>query len=140
MKSFRAWPIVALCGLMGTLTACSSDSAFVKPGCDFRSVGKVAVLLAMNAGDAVQQQEVADMFAVHVLPKNYDVMDRANLTDLSNVAAFQYDLQGTSPADANGQAARREVSRDAWITYEGQRYDQSKGIRNDSLPKGIAQG
>jgi hypothetical protein len=94
---------------MGTLTACSSDSNFVNPGYDFRSVGKVAVLLTMNAGDAVQQQEVADMFAVYVLQKNYDVMDRANLADLSNEAALR-DASGIAGPQGRAKLAGHGIS------------------------------
>jgi hypothetical protein len=86
MKVFRAWTMVALCCVLGALTACSSSSNFVKPGYDFRSVGKVAVFVTINIGAPPQRQAVADLFARHVLQKNYDVMDRANLADLGGDA------------------------------------------------------
>ncbi len=109
MKSFRAWTVVALCGLLSALTACSADSSFVKPGCDFQSVGKVAVLVTMNAGDPAQQQAIADLFAVHVLHKNYDVMDRASLADLSGEAAFQ-DASGITGPEERAKLAGHKVS------------------------------
>ena len=97
MKKFRTWVIVALCGFLGALTACSSGSSFVRPNYDFNSVGKVAVLISINAGNPAQQQEIADLFAMQVLQKGYDVIDRANLADLSNEAAFQNGSGITSP-------------------------------------------
>jgi hypothetical protein len=97
VKKFRTWRIVALCGLLVALTACSSGTSFVKPGYNFNSVGKVAVLISMNAGSSAQQQEIADLFAMQVLKKGYDVIDRANLADLTNEAAFQNTSGITSP-------------------------------------------
>ena len=97
MKKFRTWAIVALCGLLGALTACSSGTSFVRPGYDYNKVGRVAVLISMNAGNPPQQQEIADLFAMQVLQKGYDVVDRANLADLTNEAAFQNESGITSP-------------------------------------------
>lgn len=97
MKKVRTWLIVALCGLLGALTACSSGSSFVRPGYDFNTVGKVAVLTSVNAGNPAQQQEIADLFAQQILMKGYDVIDRANLSDLANEAAFQNSSGITSP-------------------------------------------
>lgn len=105
----RAWMIITLCGVLSVTTACSSDSSFVRPGYDFRSVGKVAVFLKMNAGNAVQRQELADLFAMHVLQKGYDVIDRAPLADLSNEAAFQNAFGMTSP-DGRAKLAAHKVS------------------------------
>jgi hypothetical protein len=97
VRKFRTWAIVALCGLLGALTACSSGSSFVRPGYDFNTVGKVAVLTSVNAGNPAQQQEIADLFAQQILMKGYDVIDRANLSDLANEAAFQNSSGITSP-------------------------------------------
>jgi hypothetical protein len=97
VKKVRTWVIVALCGLLVALTACSSGSSFVRPGYDFNSVGKVAVLISMSAGNPAQQQEVADLFAMQILQKGYDVIDRANLRDLANEAEFQNASGITSP-------------------------------------------
>jgi hypothetical protein len=93
----RTWGVIALCGFLGALTACSSGTSFMKPGYDFNSVGRVAVVMSMNSGDQAQQQEVADLFAMEVLKKGYDVVDRANLQDLSNEAWFQNASGVTSP-------------------------------------------
>ena len=89
MKSFRAWMMAALCVVLAALTACSSGSSYVRSGYNFNSVGKVAVIVSMNVGSPAQQQEVADLFAMQVLRKGYDVIDRANIADLANEAAFQ---------------------------------------------------
>jgi hypothetical protein len=105
----RAWMIVTLCGVLGALTACSSDSGFVKPGYDFRSVGKVAALVTMNAGNPAQRQEVADLFAIHVLQKGYDVVDRAPLADLGNEAAFQ-DASGITSPEGRKKLATHKLS------------------------------
>ena len=86
-----------LCVILGALTACSSGSRFVRPGYTFNSVGKVAVLVTMNVGGPAQQQEIADLFAMQVLQKGYDVIDRASLADLSNEVAFQNESGITSP-------------------------------------------
>ena len=109
MKKLRTWAIVALCGLLGALTACSSGTSFVRPGYDFSTVGRVAVLVTMNAGNPAQQQEIADLFAMQVLQKGYDVIDRANLADLTNEAAFQNDSGITSP-EARAKLAIHNVS------------------------------
>ena len=97
MKMLRTLAIVTLCGLLGVLTACSSGSSFVRPGYNFNQVGRVAVLISMNAGNPAQQQEVADLFAMQILKKGYDVVDRANLADLTNEAMFQNESGITSP-------------------------------------------
>ncbi len=97
MKNFRACRMAALCVVLGALTACSSGSSYVRPGYNFNFVGRVAVLASMNVGSPAQQQEVADLFAMQVLRKGYDVIDRANLTDLANEAAFQNSSGMTSP-------------------------------------------
>ncbi|MGD1000200.1 MAG: hypothetical protein ABSA67_05820 [Candidatus Brocadiia bacterium] len=107
MKHFRTWTIIALCAGLGALTACSTG--FVQPGYDFQSVGKVAVLITMNAGSPAQQQEVADLFALHVLQKNYDVMDRGNLADLSNDAAFR-NASGITGPEGRAKLAGHKVS------------------------------
>jgi hypothetical protein len=109
VKKFRTWAIVALCGLLGALTACSSGTSFVKPDYDFNTVGRVAVLISMNAGNPGQQQEIADLFAMQVLQKGYDVVDRANLADLINEAAFQNESGITSP-EMRAKLAIRNVS------------------------------
>jgi hypothetical protein len=107
MKRFRTWSIVALCAGLGALTACSTT--FVKPGYDFQSVGKVAVLITMNAGNPAQQQEVADLFAIQVLQKSYEVVDRPNLADLANEAALQSAAGVTSP-EGRAKLAGHKVS------------------------------
>ncbi|MGO8702211.1 MAG: hypothetical protein ACLQVA_00220 [Candidatus Brocadiia bacterium] len=107
LKHFRTWTILALCAGLGALTACSTT--FVKPGYDFQSVGKVAVLITMNAGTPEQQQQVADLFALHVLQKNYDVVDRPKLADLTREAAFQSASGITSP-EGRAKLARDKVS------------------------------
>jgi hypothetical protein len=89
MKNFRAWTMAALCVVLCALTACSSGSSYVRSGYNFNSVGKVAVIVSLNVGSPAQQQEVADLFAMQVLRKGYDVIDRANIADLANEAAFQ---------------------------------------------------
>ncbi len=109
MKKLRTWAIVALCGLLGVLTACSSGTSFVRPGYDFSKVGRVAVLISMSAGNPAQQQEIADLFAMQVLQKGYDVVDRANLADLTNEAAFQNESGITSP-EARAKLAIHNVS------------------------------
>ena len=100
MKKFRTWAIVALCGLLGALTACSSGTSFVRPGYDFNTVGKVAVLISMNAGNPPQQQEIADLFAMQVLQKGYDVIDRANLADLTQRGRVPERLRHHQPGGA----------------------------------------
>ncbi len=97
MKKYRTCGIVALCGFLGALTACSSGTSFVRPGYDFNTVGKVAVLISINAGNPAQQQEIADLFAMQILQKGYDVIDRANLQDLAKEAWFQNTSGITSP-------------------------------------------
>jgi hypothetical protein len=97
VKKSRAWTLVALCGFLGALTACSSGTSYVRAGYDFNSVGRVAVVMSMNSGSTPQQQEVADLFAMEVLKKGYDVVDRANLQELSNEAWFQNTSGITSP-------------------------------------------
>ncbi len=109
MKNSRAWMVVALCGLLGALTACSSGSSFVKPGYNFNSVGKVAVVVSLNVGYPPQQQEIADLFAMQILKKGYDVIDRVNVADLQREAAFQNTSGITSP-DGRAQLAIRNVS------------------------------
>jgi hypothetical protein len=89
--------MVALCGALVALTACSSGSSFVRPGYNFNSVGKVAVLISMNAGSPPQQQEIADLFAMRILQKGYEVIDRANLAELAREAEFQNASGMTSP-------------------------------------------
>ncbi len=107
MKHFKTWARVALCAGLGALAGCSTN--FVKPGYDFQSVGKVAVLITMNAGTTAQQQEVADLFALQVLQKNYDVMDRPKLADLTNDAVFQ-SAAGVTSAEGRAKLAGHEVS------------------------------
>ena len=51
----------------------------------------------MNVGNPAQQQEIADLFAMQVLQKGYDVIDRANLAALSQEAEFQNESGITSP-------------------------------------------
>jgi len=97
MGNKKTWAIVALCGLLVVLTACSSGSSFVRPGYNFSAVDKVAVLMSMNVGTLAQQQEIADLFAMQVLKKGYDVIDRANLADLTREAEFQNSSGITSP-------------------------------------------
>ena len=109
MKKFRTWAIVGLCGFLGALTACSSGSSFVRPGYDFNTVGKVAVLISMNAGNPGQQQEIADLFAMQILQKGYDVVDRANIADLSNEAAFQ-NASGIASPEARAKLHIHNVS------------------------------
>ncbi len=101
--------VVALCGLVGALTACSSGSSFVKPGYNFNSVGRVAVVVSMNAGYPPQQQEIADLFAMRILQKGYDVIDRVNIADLQREVAFQNTSGITSP-DGRQQLAIHNVS------------------------------
>ena len=115
VRKFRTWAIVALCGLLGALTACSSGTSFVKPGYDFSTVGRVAVLISMNAGNPGQQQEIADLFAMLVLQKGYDVVDRANLADLVNEAAFQNEsgIAGVAFMASEAVGARAPVPQQA---------------------------
>jgi len=101
--------MVALCGALVALTACSSGSSFVRPGYNFNSVGKVAVLISMNAGNPAQQQEIADLFAMHILQKGYDVIDRVNVADLEREVAFQNTSGITSP-DGRAKLAIHNVS------------------------------
>jgi hypothetical protein len=91
------------------LTACSSGTSFVRPGYDFNTVGKVAVLISMNTGNPAQQQEIADLFAMQILQKGYDVIDRANLQDLAKEAWFQNTSGITSP-EARAKLAVHNVS------------------------------
>jgi len=100
---------VALCGLLGALTACSSGSSYVKPGYNFNSVGRVAVIVSMSVGYPPQRQEIADLFAMHILQKGYDVIDRANVPDLAQEVAFQNTSGITSP-DGREKLAIHNVS------------------------------
>ena len=109
MKNSRAWMVAALCGLLGALTACSSGSSFVRPGYDFNSVGRVAVIVSMSAGYPPQRQEIADLFAMHILQKGYDVIDRVNVPDLAQEVAFQNTSGITSP-DGRAKLAIHNVS------------------------------
>jgi len=98
MKISRLWVSLIMCGVVCTLSACASGSSFVRPGYDFHSVGKTAVLLtSSNIGDPAVQAEVADLFAMHLLSKGYDVIDRANIADLMKEAEFQNASGITSP-------------------------------------------
>ena len=97
MKNSRPWMSLVACGALCALTACSSGSSFVRPGFDFASVGKVAVLTNITIGNPAQQQEIADLFAMQVLQKGYDVIDRASLASLAQEAAFQNESGITSP-------------------------------------------
>lgn len=109
MKNSSAWMVVALCGILGALMACSSGSSFVRPGYNFNSVGKVAVVVSMNVGYPSQQQEIADLFAMHILQKGYDVIDRVNVADLEREVAFQNTSGITSP-DGRAKLAIHNVS------------------------------
>ena len=122
MKNSRDWRIVGLCGILSTLTACSSGSSFVKPGYDFRSVGKVAVLLTMSVGNPAQQQEIADLFARQILRKGYDMIDRSNIADLAREAEFQNASGITSP-EGRAKLAIRNVSAVIVVNVSAKAYE-----------------
>ena len=109
MKISRTWIAAGLCGVLCALSACSSGSSFVRQGYDFRSVGKVAVLLQSSVGNPAQQAEIADLFAMQVLSKGYDVIDRANIADLTKEAAFQ-NTSGIASQEGRAKLAIRNVS------------------------------
>ena len=109
MKKSSAWMMAGLCGLLCALTACASASSVVKPNYDFRTVGRVAVLIQSSVGSPAQQRQIADLFAMHILSKGYDVIDRANLSDLVNEAEFQNTSGITSP-EGRAKLAIRNVS------------------------------
>jgi len=97
MRIWRITAALVACGAVCALTACASGSSFVRPGYDFHSVGKVAVVLTSNVGNSAVQAEIADLFAMHLLSKGYDVIDRANIADLMKEAEFQNASGITSP-------------------------------------------
>jgi outer membrane lipoprotein SlyB len=97
VKKSGAWMVVALCAAACALSGCVSGSSYTKPGYDFHSAGKVAVIVTSAVGDPAQQQEIADLFAMQVLSKGYDVIDRANIADLTKEAEFQNASGITSP-------------------------------------------
>jgi hypothetical protein len=106
MSNGKAWAAALCAGLTG-LAACSSDSNFVKPGYDFRTVGTIAVFVTMNAGAPEQQQAVADLFARQLRQQGYDVAPRAALADLGGQAAFRSVAGITGPEGRAALAARK---------------------------------
>jgi len=104
--------LLLICGLgvlVCALSACSSASSYVRPGYDFQSVGKVACIVTTNAGSLAQKREIADLFAMQVLMKGYDVIDRANIEDLEKEAAFQ-NTSGITSAEGRAKLAIHNVS------------------------------
>ena len=91
-----ACAMVVLALLVGLL-GCASGSSFVRPGYDFTSLGKIAVVCETKGLSRSQQQEVADLFAMEILRRGYDLIDRVNIEQIMNEAEFQTASGITSP-------------------------------------------
>jgi len=80
------------------LAGCAAGSSFVRPGYDFRSLGKVGVVVsespAVNSG---QRKELADLFAMDLLQRGFDVVDRSNLSQLFDEQIFRNESDIASP-------------------------------------------
>ena len=64
-------PMLALLAVCTLLFGCASGESFVKPGLRLNQLGKIGVVVSdqSDALNAVQSNEVADLFAMHLLRK-----------------------------------------------------------------------
>jgi hypothetical protein len=86
--------------LVVVVTGCATGSSFVKPGYDFGKLSRVAVVEVTGAnGNQAAQNEVADLFAMELLKRGYDVVERTQVQQILNEQDFQAG-GATSPVDA----------------------------------------
>ena len=105
----RALMVAGLCAIIGALNACSSMGNYAKASADFQALGKISVFLTMNCASPAQQQEVADLFAMQIQQKGYEVIDRAQIADLARESLFQNAWSINGP-EGRAKLASRAVS------------------------------
>jgi hypothetical protein len=77
--------------------ACSRGTSFIKPGYDFSQVGKIAAFVESQNLSDPQCRETSDLFAMELLKRGWDVIDRANLDGIIAESEFQNTSGLTSP-------------------------------------------
>ncbi|QQE10031.1 hypothetical protein JD969_10935 [Planctomycetota bacterium] len=84
-------PLLALLAVCALLFGCASGESFIKPDIELHELGKIGVVVSdqSNELDAVQQNEVADLFAMNLLRKGYAIADRVNLEEVIGEVEFQ---------------------------------------------------
>lgn len=76
--------------LLVVATGCATGSSFVKPGYNFGALNKVAVVEVSGANNReVVQNEVADLFAMELLKRGYDVVERNQVDKILKEQGFQ---------------------------------------------------
>ena len=96
MKQIRSGWLRLLITSLLLLTGCASGTSFVRPGADFKATGKVGVVAESSVLQPEAKAEIADLFSMALLKKGYDVVDRANIEQLSREADFQNESSMTS--------------------------------------------
>jgi hypothetical protein len=82
--------------MFGLLAGCSSGRSFVRPGYDFKTLGRVAVVCTSPCIDLPKRKQVSDLFTMELLRKGLQVADRANIDELLAEDTFQNDSGITS--------------------------------------------
>jgi len=82
--------LAVLLSLVVVATGCATGSSFVKPGYNFAALDKVAVVEVSGANNReVVQNEVADLFAMELLKRGYNVVERNQVDKILDEQGFQ---------------------------------------------------
>jgi len=72
------------------VTGCATGSSFVKHGYNFAALDRVAVVEVTGANNnRAAQNEVADLFAMELLKRGYDVIERTQVEKILQEQEFQ---------------------------------------------------
>ena len=82
--------LIVFLPVLVVVTGCATGSSFVKPGYDFSTLNKVALVEVSGANNReVVQNEIADLFAMELLKRGFDVVERTQVEKILKEQGFQ---------------------------------------------------